>query len=99
MDPDPHSAELRKLTELSISQMRDVDDNYARYLYQLLPELKVLNLSYTQITGVAIRAFADARVGISSKGPRLDRISVRGCEDVSSDAVTYGRQKGLEVIC
>ncbi|KAJ5580189.1 uncharacterized protein N7459_006174 [Penicillium hispanicum] len=91
-------AELHKLTELSLSHMGDVTDNYARYLYKVLLELKVLNLSYTGITGVTIRMFADARAVDSRDGARLDRLFVRGCENVSSDAVAYGREKGLEVV-
>ena len=78
--------------------MRGVDDVGARRIFTLLLDLKVLNLSYTQITGVTIRLFADARTSESAEGARLDRLVVRGCEGVSSDAVAYGRERGLEVI-
>lgn len=93
--PNP---ELEKMTELSVTHMRGVDDVAARRIFTLLLELKVLNLSYTQITGVTIRLFADARTSESREGARLDRLVVRGCEGVSSDAVAYGRERGLEVI-
>lgn len=86
-----------KLSELSISHMRDVNDAFVRFLFETLPHLKVLNLSHTRITGVTIRMCADARTS-TSDGVKLDRVFVRGCEDVSSDAVAYGRERGLEVI-
>ncbi|KAJ5175624.1 uncharacterized protein N7482_001501 [Penicillium canariense] len=93
--PNP---ELEKMAELSLTHMRGVDDAGARRLYTLFLDLKVLNLSYTQITGVTIRLFADARASDSRDGAKLDRLFVRGCESVSSDAVAYGRERGLEVI-
>ena len=92
------AVELRKMTDLSMSHMRSVNDRFAELLSKQLLELKVLNLSYTRITGVTIRMFADVLAADSCEGPRLDRLFVRGCEDVSSDAVAYGREKGLEVV-
>ncbi|KAJ5464560.1 uncharacterized protein N7458_000246 [Penicillium daleae] len=93
--PNP---ELESMTELSVTHMRGVDDVGARRIFTMLLDLKVLNLSYTQITGVTIRLFADARISESREGAKLDRLVVRGCEGVSSDAVAYGRERGLEVI-
>lgn len=89
----PQSAAL---TELSISHLRDLDDAFVTELYTWLPQLKILNLSYTRITGCTIRMLADRRV--SGDLHKLDRLFVRGCEDLSSDAVAYGREKGLEVV-
>lgn len=93
--PNP---ELEKMTELSVTHMRGVDDVGSRRIFTLLLDLKVLNLSYTQITGVTIRLFADARTSDSREGAKLDRLIVRGCEGVSSDAIAYGRERGLDVI-
>ncbi|CAL5869272.1 uncharacterized protein PFLUO_LOCUS3500 [Penicillium psychrofluorescens] len=87
-----------KLTELSIFHMFNVDDTVARYLHTHLPDLKILNLSFTNITGCSIRMFADARASDSREGARLERLRVQGCEEVSSDAVAYGRERGLEII-
>jgi len=85
-----------KLSELSVSHMQHVDDTFVRVLFKRLPLLQVLNLSHTDITGVTIRMCADARG--SPDGVKLDRLFVRGCERVSSDAVAYGRERGLEVV-
>jgi F-box/TPR repeat protein Pof3 len=92
-----HHSSNFDLSELSISHMRDVDDAFIRFLFGTAPDLKVLNLSHTRITGVTIRMCADAKASISD-GVKLDRLFVRGCEDVSSDAVAYGRERALEVI-
>ncbi|KAF3384592.1 F-box/TPR repeat protein pof3 [Penicillium rolfsii] len=89
---------LEKMTELSVTHMRGVDDAGARRIFTALLELKVLNLSYTLITGVTVRLFADALASDSHNGAKLDRLVIRGCEGVSSDAIAYGREKGLEVI-
>lgn len=89
----PQSAAL---TELSMSHLRDLDDALVMELYTWLPQLKILNLSYSRITGCTIRMFADRRA--SGDLPKLDRLFVRGCEDLSSDAVAYGREKGLDVV-
>lgn len=85
-----------KLSELSISHMRDVNDAFVRFIFGMAPDVKVLNLSHTHISGVTIRTCADART--TTDGVKLDRLFVRACEDVSSDAVAYGRERGLEVI-
>ncbi|KAJ5128369.1 hypothetical protein N7526_006535 [Penicillium atrosanguineum] len=85
-----------KLSELSLSHTRDVNDAFVRFIFEMAPDVKVLNLSHTRITGVTIRMCADART--TTDGVKLDRLFVRGCEDVSSDAVAYGRERGLEVI-
>lgn len=91
-------SDVGKITELSISHMRDVDDVTAQSLIKQLLDLKALNLSHTDITGCTVRLFADARNLDSGECARLDRLIVRGCEGVSSDAVAYGRGKGLEVV-
>ncbi|KAI2792023.1 hypothetical protein POX_b02055 [Penicillium oxalicum] len=90
--------ELQELTELSVTHMRDVDDNTARTICGTFSKLKVLDLSSTRITGVTIRRLADARLSESTERATLDRLITRNCEVVSSDAIAYGRERGLEVI-
>ena len=98
MENEARNPELVKLTELSIAHMREANDNNARVLHKTFLDLKVLDMSYTGITGCTIRMFADARASGSAGVSRLDRLLVRGCEGVSSDAVAYGREKGLEIV-
>ncbi|KAJ5979908.1 hypothetical protein N7481_007206 [Penicillium waksmanii] len=93
-----HNPEVFNLTELSLVQMQGFDDSFMNRVCVQFPKLKVLNLSKTRITGCTIRDLADARSNESSELPSLDRLCVRGCESVSSDAVTYGRERGLDVI-
>ncbi|KAJ5734112.1 hypothetical protein N7493_002898 [Penicillium malachiteum] len=90
--------ELAKLEELGITHWRDLDDTYASALRQSFTRLKILDLSSTGITGCTIREFADSRASGSDKGAKIDRLVVRGCEGVSSDAVAYGRANGLDVV-
>ncbi|KAJ5707947.1 hypothetical protein N7488_007748 [Penicillium malachiteum] len=90
--------ELAKLEELGITHWRDLDDTYASALRQSFTHLKILDLSSTGITGCTIREFADSRASESDKGAKIDRLVVRGCEGVSSDAAEYGRAKGLDVV-
>lgn len=90
--------ELFNLTELSLVQMPGFDDELVKGVCSRFQKLKVLNLSKTLITGCTIRDFADAKITGTSKLPILDRLFVRGCERVSSDAVAYGRERGIEVI-
>lgn len=93
-----HNPEIFNLTELSLVQMQGFDDAFMKRVCVQFPKLKVLNLSKTRITGCTIRDLADARSNESSELPSLDRLFVRGCESVSSDAIAYGRERGLEVI-
>ncbi|KAJ5730964.1 uncharacterized protein N7483_005472 [Penicillium malachiteum] len=90
--------ELAKLEELGITHWRDLDDTYASALRQSFTHLKILDLSSTGITGCTIRELADSRASESDQGAKIDRLVVRGCEGVSSDAVAYGRAKGLDVV-
>lgn len=88
----------RDLKDLSITGLPGAKDDSAQVLYQNLLDLKVLNLSQTQISGCTIRMFADALASQEPGVARLDRLVVKGCSDVSSDAVAYGQAKGLEMI-
>lgn len=108
---DPKFTEL---TELNISYMPGLKDTHMDRVLRHVPDLKVLNVSYTAITGCTIKAFADARVrqqeveataeddgasvSSSERRPKLERMYIKGCEDVSEDAIAYGRERGIEII-
>lgn len=106
---DPKFTEL---TELNISYMPGFKDMHMELLLANTPDLKILNVSYTAITGCSIKALADARVrqqeadsqtdgdaSVSSeRHPKLERLYIKGCEEVSDDAIVYGRERGIEII-
>ncbi|KAL2003061.1 hypothetical protein VTN02DRAFT_5139 [Thermoascus thermophilus] len=102
-----------QLTELNVSSMPGFKDTHVDLLLAHTPDLKILNVSYTAITGCSIKALADARVRQqeadsrtdgdastvpSERRPKLERLYVRGCEEVSDDAIVYGRERGIEII-
>lgn len=84
------------LTELNLSRLPGVDDRVIDLLLANLSDLKVLHLSYTAVTGRVIKRLADARFS-GDKTTHIERIYVKGCESVSSDAVAYGRARGVEI--
>jgi len=85
------------ITELSLSRVPKVGDTLVDHVVTFMPDLKVLYLSYTDISGRAIKMLADARMTGDEKRTRIDRLYVKGCEGVSSDAVAYGRARGIEI--
>lgn len=89
---------LESMTELGLTQHRDMGDEATQSIVRMLPALKVLDLSETPITGVTIRFFADQRNSESTEMARLECLVVRDCSEISRDAVAYGREKGLKVI-
>lgn len=84
------------ITELNLSHIAGISDAATDLIVGQISTLKMLNLSFTEITGVAIKKLADARY-LENGGAKVDRVYTRGCEYVSLDAVTYGRSKGIEV--
>lgn len=90
--------ELNQLEEFGFSQSREVDDSFASMFRVVFPRLKVLDLSFTNITGCTIRRLAEHRCSQRNTGAKLDRLIVRGCERVSSDAIQWGRGTGLEIV-
>lgn len=85
------------LTELSLSRLSKVDDDLLRTLLDRVDQMKTLHLSYTAVTGRTVKILADARASEKDGSLKIERIFLKGCESVSSDAVAYGRAKGLEV--
>ncbi|KAJ5606868.1 Tetratricopeptide-like helical [Penicillium hordei] len=96
-DPDGVNPELKELTDVGVACMAGMDDWGVGNLSAVLPNLKVLDLSQTRITGCTIRMFADAR-NDESAVEKLDGLIIRGCDDVSRDAIDYGRQMGLKIV-
>lgn len=85
------------LTELSLSRLSKVDDDLLRMLLDRVDQMKTLHLSYTAVTGRTVKMLADSRASEETKSPKVERVFLKSCESVSSDAVAYGRAKGLEV--
>lgn len=94
---DKFNPELRELTELGVVCMAGIDDLSVKNLSAMFPNLQILDLSQTRITGCTIRMFADARNDESAVG-KLDSLIIKGCDDVSRDAIDYGRQMGLKIV-
>lgn len=88
---------FNNLTELSLSRLPMVDDSLVQLLLTYMSRVKVLHLSYTEITGRAIKMLADARTSGEDNTAKMERVFVKGCDDVSSDAVAYGRARGIEI--
>ncbi|KAJ5558053.1 hypothetical protein N7535_009543 [Penicillium sp. DV-2018c] len=87
---------LKRVTELSVACM-DLHDSDIPELLTALPNVRVLNLSQTKITGCTIRLLADAWYkGIGGAQP--DVLIIKSCDDVSPDAIDYGRQMGLKIV-
>ncbi|KAH8431145.1 Leucine Rich Repeat domain protein [Aspergillus melleus] len=84
------------LEELNVSHISAIDDKVVEMLAAKLLNLKVLNMTCTEITGISIKRLADVRS--SEANSQLERIFARGCEQVSTDAVAYGWASGLEII-
>jgi F-box/TPR repeat protein Pof3 len=75
------------LEELSLNTMQ-INDARALQILELYPKLRKLDVSGTRVTGVAVRKFVNW--GITS-------LNLDECIDVSSDAVDWARNKGVEV--
>ncbi|THC98714.1 hypothetical protein EYZ11_001777 [Aspergillus tanneri] len=87
----------KELAELSVSYISHIDDAVVAMIAEKILTLKAINLSYTEITGCSIKAFADARSPRSNPA-QIERICAKGCEQVSSDAVAYGRAAGIAIL-
>jgi len=96
-DPDRANPELEKITDLGVACMTDMDDINVGHLWATLPQLKVLDISQTKITGCTIRRFADTR-NEDSAAAKLDVLIIKGCDDISRDAIDYGRNMGLNIL-
>ncbi|KAL4954897.1 hypothetical protein BDW69DRAFT_131469 [Aspergillus filifer] len=85
-----------QVATLNIAQSSEVDDQLVDRILEMLPTLKVLNLSSTRISGMAVKNIADARE--DDDKATVDCVYVNRCEEVSADAVEYGRSNGVSVV-
>lgn len=83
---------LESIQELDISSIANVTDNISPLIIKHMPNLKVLNLNRTQITGVLVKDLVDA------SSPSIERLHVEECGNLSPDAIKYARGKGVSVI-
>lgn len=90
------SSNFNALVELNVSHISALDDRLIARLTSKMSGLKVLNLSYTAITGCTVKMLADARSSEENIA-KVDRIFAKGCEELSSDAVSYARAKGIDI--
>lgn len=84
------SGYFSKLEELHIPRTQ-VDDDLAKVLAANLSYLRVLNLSYTRVTGVGVKAL------VEKPGTKLQRLYLQHCVSVGMDAVEYARSCGVWV--
>lgn len=91
------SGYFNNLTELNVSRIRKVDDTVAKLILENMLELKVLYLSFTAVTGRTVKMFADALASEDTTTTKIERLHLSGCEAVSSGAVTYGRERGIDI--
>lgn len=80
---------LEGVTTLSLRAILDVDDSLTPVIIETMPNLKVLDLHDTKITGYTLKQLADA------KSPRLETFHV---PRVSLDAIEYARSRNIKVL-
>ncbi|KAL3445978.1 hypothetical protein BJX65DRAFT_137157 [Aspergillus insuetus] len=85
-----------QLRTLNVAHIMGIDDTTIYFLIERLTALKVLNLSYTDITGVTLKTLVDAQA--TDAKAHVECAYIKGCEGISSDAVEYGRSRGLAVV-
>ncbi|KAL5045088.1 hypothetical protein BDW71DRAFT_184799 [Aspergillus fruticulosus] len=85
-----------QLHTLNVAHIMGIEDSTVAVLVDGLRTLKVLNLSYTEVTGVTIKALVDTQTAEDKAS--VECVYVKGCERISSDAIEYGRSKGLVVV-
>ncbi|KAJ5757117.1 uncharacterized protein N7511_007299 [Penicillium nucicola] len=96
-DHSDNNPRLRKMTNLGVAGISGIDDTSVRQICTALPDLKILELSETSITGCTIRMLADAKNDDSAMA-NLTGLIIKRCDDVTNDAIDYGRDKGLVII-
>lgn len=96
-DPEGANPELHNITEIGAAGMMGMNDKTAERLWAKLPNLKILDLSQTIITGCTIRMLAHSRDEETGR-PKLEKLIISRCENVSRDAIDYGRERGLKII-
>ncbi|KAL4878283.1 hypothetical protein BJY04DRAFT_196144 [Aspergillus karnatakaensis] len=97
-----------KIETLNLAHIMGVDDASVSMVVMILEGLRVLNISFTDVTGVAIKAAVGMKRmalpgdgiagGLDGPGGGVECVYVKGCENISSDAIDYGRSKGLVIV-
>jgi F-box/TPR repeat protein Pof3 len=91
------TSKLDSLQDFNVSNVLQINDMVVGQLTSRMSELKILNVSYTMVTGCTIKNLADCRLSPDPNVIKIARICARGCEELSSDAVAYGRARGVEI--
>lgn len=68
-----------------------VNDTCVELLATNLHLLKYLDLSFTRVTGVGVKAL------VLKSGVRLERLNLMMCSQVNVDAVTFARSHGIQI--
>jgi F-box/TPR repeat protein Pof3 len=99
---------LKSLTSLHtcvLEGMYGLDDRGLGEIIWNMPSLKILSVPDTSVTGVLIkrvvslREVKETQKDSSKEGtPRIEVLNLKGCSEVSIDAVEYGRHKGLRIL-
>ena len=82
---------MSELTDLRLT-FEGVTDKLAVIIAKHCPKLQTFDASYnTKLTGVGVKAL------VLKEGPLLRSLDLTHCSGVSADAVTWARDKGVEV--
>lgn len=83
---------LKSITDLNLTNTCDVDDSLVDAVVSTMPNLKHLNLSQTQITGLSVKSLAD------TENLKLEKLVVRNlATPINRDAIEYGRSRGIHI--
>ena len=96
----------KELRELGLAYVDGFADPHVFTILSNMPELRVLHIPCSDVTDCAIKAIAEARLASlknlgsfqQQRMPNIEQVDIRGCENLSSDAVDYGRTQGIEII-
>lgn len=81
---------LNMVTQLGLGSY-EVGDEIIESLATNLPHLKILDLDSTKVTGIGVKALA------LKESCMLERLILKNCEHVSTDATEYARSRGIIV--
>ncbi|KAK2756097.1 hypothetical protein FQN54_005504 [Arachnomyces sp. PD_36] len=83
---------LESVEELNISYVANVTDVLSSMIIEHMPNLKVLNVNQTQITGLFVKDLVD------SEDVPLERLFTEKCGNLGADAIAYARARGVDVV-
>lgn len=83
---------LSMLTDLNIAGLAGINDNITPIIIDTMPNLKVLDLSNSHVTGISLKDLADA------ERVKIDKLSAKNCSSpLSLDAVEYALRRGIRL--